>query len=146
MQRIFATHADGCTGVLSLLYAGDRLIAGHFGMRSRQTWHYWFPSYNPEVAEYSPGLILLLKMAEQAPTIGVSIIDLGKGMSPYKERLMNSWSSLASGRLESPWRSVPRKTCRAVRSRLAHSPLGLRAGLAREWLGRLVGRTKQTGP
>ena len=100
VECIFATRALAAPVSLSLLYAGNRLVAGHFGMRSRQVWHYWFPSYDPEAAKYSPGLILLLKMAEHAPAMDVPIIDLGKGMSSYKERLMNTHSPLASGRLE----------------------------------------------
>src|SRR5262249_15136949 len=63
-NRIFNSRAGGFSGLLSLLYAGDQLIAGHFGMRSRRVWHYWFPAYEPKAARYSPGLILLLKMAE----------------------------------------------------------------------------------
>ena len=100
VECIFATRAPGCSGALSLLYAGNRLVAGHFGIRSHQVWHYWFPSYDAEAAKYSPGLILLLKMAEHAPVMDVQLIDLGKGMSSYKERLMNTHSPLASGRLE----------------------------------------------
>jgi CelD/BcsL family acetyltransferase involved in cellulose biosynthesis len=134
VDRIFATHADGCSGMLSLLYAGDRLVAGHFGMRSRQVWHYWFPSYDPQSAKYSPGLILLLKMAEHAPAIGAQIIDLGKGMSAYKQRFMNSWSTLASGRLEPSWRSFRRRAWRTLRSRLGNSPFGPPARVALEWL------------
>jgi CelD/BcsL family acetyltransferase involved in cellulose biosynthesis len=138
VQRIFTMRTDGCCGILSLLYAGDRLLAGHFGIRSRHTWHYWFPSYNKEAAKYSPGMILLLKMAEHAPKVGVSIIDLGMGMSPYKERLMNSSSMLAGGRLESSWRSVCRKSWHILRSRLGNSPFGPSARAVRAWLGRGV--------
>src|SRR5262249_34318420 len=100
VNRILETRVDAFAGVLSLLYAGDWLIAGHFGMRSRRVWHYWFPAYDPEAARYSPGLMLLLKMAEHAPVVRTATIDLGKGMSLYKERLMNSSLLLASGRLE----------------------------------------------
>jgi CelD/BcsL family acetyltransferase involved in cellulose biosynthesis len=142
VQRTFTMRTDGCCGILSLLYAGDRLLAGHFGIRSCHTWHYWFPSYNKEAAKYSPGMILLLKMAEHAPKIGVSIIDLGMGMSPYKERLMNSSSILASGRLESSWRSVCRKSWRILRSRLGSSPFGPSARAVRAWLGRGVEETR----
>jgi CelD/BcsL family acetyltransferase involved in cellulose biosynthesis len=137
VNRIVSTHSNGCSGALSLLYAGDRLVAGHLGMRSRQVWHYWFPAYDPGAAKYSPGLILLLKMAEHAPEMGVHTIDLGKGMSPYKERLMNSQSFLASGSLELPsWRSFRRKTWRTLRSRVSSSPLGPPARVAIEWLRR----------
>jgi CelD/BcsL family acetyltransferase involved in cellulose biosynthesis len=134
MQRIFTTHADGCSGVLSLLYAGDRVVAGHFGMRSRRMWHYWFPSYDPEAVEYSPGLILLLKMAEHAPKIGVPVIDLGKGLSPYKERLMNSSFPLASGSVELPsWRSFGHKTWKVLRTQMAASSVGPLVRGALEW-------------
>ena len=124
VNQLFQTRADGCSGILSLLYAGDQIVAGHFGLRSKQVWHYWFPSYNPALAKHSPGLILLRKMLEHAPMMGLRIIDLGKGLSPYKERFMNSSIPLASGRLERFWRAVPRATWRATRSRLANSSIG----------------------
>jgi hypothetical protein len=110
--------------MLSLLYAGDRLVAGHFGMRSRTVWHYWFPAYDAEMAKYSPGLILLLKMAEYAPSIGLRTIDLGKGMCLYKERLMSAAVPLASGSIELPsWLSLNRTARRAMRTAVLNSPI-----------------------
>jgi CelD/BcsL family acetyltransferase involved in cellulose biosynthesis len=121
VSRIFAMGAGDSLGVLSLLYAGDRLVAGHFGMRSHKVWHYWFPSYDPRAAKYSPGLILLLKMAKHAPTIGIELIDLGRGMSPYKERLMNSHTLLAGGSLELPsWRLLDMRIWRSLYSQLSN--------------------------
>jgi hypothetical protein len=88
-------------------------------------------------------LILLLKMAEHAPAIGVQIIDLGKGMSAYKQRLMNSCSPLASGRLEPSWYSIRRRAWRALRSRLGNSPFGPPARVALEWLRRVGGTMRE---
>ncbi len=102
LQAIHRMNEARFSGMLSLLYAGDRLIAGHFGMRSRSVWHYWFPAYDEKMGKYSPGLILLLKMAENAPKNGLGVIDLGKGISLYKERLMNASVRLASGSVELP--------------------------------------------
>lgn len=125
-ERISSTRVEGFSGALSLLYAGDRLVAGHLGMRSDRVWHYWFPSYDPEAARYSPGLMLLLKMAEFGAAAGTQIIDLGVGMSAYKERLMNSSTLLAIGRVErSSWRFLLGNTSRALKS-----------GLRSSWLGR----------
>jgi CelD/BcsL family acetyltransferase involved in cellulose biosynthesis len=132
---IWERRADEFSGTLSLLYAGDRLIAGHMGMRSRSVWHYWFPAYDRRAAKYSPGLILLLKMAEHAPQTGIRIIDLGKGMDPYKARLMNASTLLASGRLELPsWRSFYGLASRALRHRLRESPIGPSARAVLRWL------------
>ena len=128
---IFRSNVEGFAGMLSLLYAGDRMVAGHIGMRSHRVWHYWFPAYDPASAKYSPGLMLLLKMVGHAPEIGVRIFDLGKGMNSYKERLMNSSSLLASGRLEiSSWRSLYGVASRELRSRLQNSSLRTPARVA----------------
>ena len=90
VERIHATQTPEFAGTLSLLYAGDRLVAGHFGMRSRTTWHYWFPAYEREMAKYSPGLNLFLRMAAYAPSAGLSTIELGRlGRNLYKRRLIN---------------------------------------------------------
>jgi CelD/BcsL family acetyltransferase involved in cellulose biosynthesis len=86
--------------MLSLLYAGKQLVAGHLGMRSRTVWHYWFPAYDRQFAKFSPGLILLLKMAQEAEELGLRCIDLGTGLTLYKRRLMNAAVSVAEGSVE----------------------------------------------
>jgi CelD/BcsL family acetyltransferase involved in cellulose biosynthesis len=116
VEHIHATQSESFAGMLSLLYAGDNLVAGHLGMRSRSVWHYWFPAYNPRFAKYSPGLILLLKMAERAPQIGLRTIDLGTGLTLYKRRLMNASVSVAEGSVERPsWLSFLRRARRKAK-------------------------------
>ena len=88
--------------MLSALYAGNELAAVHFGMRSSTVWHYWFPTYNPAFKKYSCGQILLMKMAEIAPSMGMTAIDLGKGGNPYKHRFMNGSVALLEGLVEIP--------------------------------------------
>jgi CelD/BcsL family acetyltransferase involved in cellulose biosynthesis len=120
VDGIHATQSDSFAGMLSLLYAGEKLLAGHIGMRSRSVWHYWFPAYDPQFAKYSPGLILLLKMAEHAPQIGLRTIDLGTGLTLYKRRLMNASISVAEGSVERPsWLSFLRAARRKAK-RLVH--------------------------
>ena len=97
---IHETHSESFSGMLSALYAGDKLISAHFGMRSKTIWHYWFPAFERSYAKYSPGVMLLLKMAEAAPEMGINIIDLGCGEHSYKWRLMNGFIPTASGSVE----------------------------------------------
>jgi CelD/BcsL family acetyltransferase involved in cellulose biosynthesis len=116
VEQIQATQSENFAGMLSLLYAGNNLVAGHLGMRSRSVWHYWFPAYNPQFAKYSPGLLLLLKMAEHAPQIGLRTIDLGTGLTLYKRRLMNASISVAEGSVERPsWLSFLRRAGRKAK-------------------------------
>jgi CelD/BcsL family acetyltransferase involved in cellulose biosynthesis len=100
MGGIHSTQTPDFAGMLSLLYAGDKLVAAHFGMRSATIWHYWFPSYDPALSKYSPGVMLLLKMAEAAPAMGIHSIDLGCGEHSYKKRLMNGCVETARGSVE----------------------------------------------
>jgi CelD/BcsL family acetyltransferase involved in cellulose biosynthesis len=120
VEQIHATQSENFAGMLSLLYAGNHLVAGHIGMRSRSVWHYWFPAYDPQFAKYSPGLLLLLKMAEHAPEIGLRTIDLGTGLTLYKRRLMNASVSVAEGSVERPsWLSFVRHAGRKAKRLLS---------------------------
>jgi CelD/BcsL family acetyltransferase involved in cellulose biosynthesis len=134
INLIHATQEADFAGMLSLLFAGDRLVAGHIGMRSRTVWHYWFPAYDPEVAKYSPGLLLLLRMAEQANLLGLNTIDLGKGMSPYKSRLMNGAVTVANGSISLPsLLTFKRRGEQWLRNVVAKSLLAKPARLAVHW-------------
>ena len=96
-ERIACEQGPSFGGVLSALYAGDDLVAAHLGMRSERVWHWWFPVYNLEFARYSPGGILLLRVAEAAAKSGASLLDLGKGSDPYKDSFATSETPLVEG-------------------------------------------------
>lgn len=100
LERIRRQQSPLFSGVLSALYLGDRLAAVHLGMRSAGVLHYWFPAYDPALGRHSPGRICLLEIAKAAAAQGVQRIDLGKGMEPYKSRLMSGAISLAEGIVE----------------------------------------------
>ena len=139
VERIHAEHQEDFAGLFSLLTVGDLPIAGHMGMRSKTVWHYWFPAYDPGYAKYSPGIILLLKMAEHANAMGISTIDMGIGRALYKQRLMNAVIPLAEGAVPG---SVSRTVMSAAKSRtetwLRHSPLFTPVRKANAMIGRLV--------
>lgn len=97
LRRIYETRSDGFAGMLSALYAGGELVAAHMGMRSRTVWHYWFPCFRREFARYSPGLILLVEMLRSAESLGLRLLDFGRGDNPYKRRFMNTVIPIAQG-------------------------------------------------
>ncbi|HBE68568.1 MAG TPA: hypothetical protein DDW52_10515 [Planctomycetaceae bacterium] len=74
---------------LSILYAGDQLVAGHYGIREGSLLHYWFPVYRPEFSIYSPGTALFLEIINRSVQENVSKIDFGYGELPYKWKLCN---------------------------------------------------------
>src|SRR5262249_9210723 len=46
LREIHKSQDRYFAGMLSPLYAGDRLVALHFGMRSESVLHSWFSAYN----------------------------------------------------------------------------------------------------
>ncbi|WP_019544045.1 GNAT family N-acetyltransferase [Streptomyces sulphureus] len=87
LHQLFHTRSDSFAGRLSVLYAGSAPVAAHFGLRSERVHTCWFPAYDPQFAQYSPGLVMHLRMAEAAAAEGVHQLDLGRGEKAYKESL-----------------------------------------------------------
>lgn len=93
------TDSHGCAGTLSVLYAAERVVAAHFGLRSDSSLSCWFPAYDPRLARYSPGLSLHLRMAAAAATDGLRHLDLGKGDEVYKQSLKTNDLTVGQGRI-----------------------------------------------
>lgn len=87
VRQLFHTSSPGAGGLLSVLYAGERPVAAHFGLRSERVLACWFPAYDTEFAKYSPGLVLHLRMAHAAAADGIAYLDLGRGQKDYKDSL-----------------------------------------------------------
>ncbi|MEM8728770.1 MAG: GNAT family N-acetyltransferase [Pseudomonadota bacterium] len=100
VRDIAAERTPDFSGCMSTLYAGDRLVAAHFGMRSATAWHWWFPVFDPQMSAYSPGLGLLRMCAEQAAKDGLAELDLGRGTERYKREFANGARGLCEGSLE----------------------------------------------
>lgn len=100
LNRLRVAAAGSFQGVLSALYADERLIAAHLGMRSSGVLHHWFPAYDHEFYRYSPGLILLLELAREAADRGVRRIDLGKGNDQYKDSFRSAGMNVAAGAVD----------------------------------------------
>jgi CelD/BcsL family acetyltransferase involved in cellulose biosynthesis len=116
VHALLDTEAEGFSACLSVLTAGDSVVAAHLGLGSRSTVAWWFPVYQPAYARYSPGLILCLDLARAMGEEQFTILDLGKGDEAYKSRLANQAIRLLAGA------TAPR-------------PLALWADTARRWPG-----------
>ncbi|KOX01523.1 cellulose biosynthesis protein CelD [Streptomyces sp. NRRL B-1140] len=100
--QLARTRAPECSGTLSVLYAGERPVAAHFGLRSASVLACWFPAYDPEFAKFSPGLVLHLRMAEAAAAAGVAVLDLGRGAAEYKDALKTGELPVYEGAVTRP--------------------------------------------
>ncbi|MGV9777923.1 GNAT family N-acetyltransferase [Streptosporangium sp. NPDC003464] len=101
-EELHSRRSDDFAGVLTMLYAGDTPVAGHFGLRTADTLVGWFPAYDPSFARYSPGIIHHLHMAEHAAGAGLRRVDMGKGGREYKEWLRTDALMVAEARISRP--------------------------------------------
>jgi CelD/BcsL family acetyltransferase involved in cellulose biosynthesis len=102
LEDLLAARGPGFTPSLTMLYAGDRAVAGHFGLRSPSVLSWWFPAYDEAFQRYSPGRYLLLRIAESAAAQGVGSIDLGRGVEEYKHRFASWEAYVAEGAVRRP--------------------------------------------
>ena len=130
---------DGFAGLLSGLYAGERLVALHLGLRSNSVWHYWLPAHDddPALSRSSPGLLLILAMAQHAEVLGLRALDFGKGETRYKRDFANAEVALAEGWVGTSALAAASRLGGHARALVRRSTLGPRARrLANRALGR----------
>jgi CelD/BcsL family acetyltransferase involved in cellulose biosynthesis len=84
-------------GILSVLRAGDRVVAMHFGMIESGLLHYWFPAYDPTFARYSPGTALFKSIIRESTNAGIHCIDMGYGEQPYKRKQTDTVTTVRHG-------------------------------------------------
>jgi CelD/BcsL family acetyltransferase involved in cellulose biosynthesis len=97
VDYLFSIHSDWFGGLLSFLYAGDAPVAAQFGLRSGNILAGWFTAYDTRFGKYSPGLIQIVRMAEEAAAAAINMIDMGKGADGYKQTLRSHDVFVAEG-------------------------------------------------
>ncbi len=127
VRRLMEVETPGFAGTCSVLRAGDEIVAVHAGMRSRSVLHWWFPTYNAARAAYSPGILLLLRIAAAIAALGIQRIDLGKGDARYKRSLMTGAAPLREGCVELPSLAATARRLRRLAESRAEWQLPLRA-------------------
>jgi CelD/BcsL family acetyltransferase involved in cellulose biosynthesis len=82
--------------------AGDRLLASHFGLKTSNVWHWWFPAYDLEAYKLGPGINLVDQCAMAAERHGISLIDLGRGDGAFKQLFADRYVDLCEGAITRP--------------------------------------------
>lgn len=99
LRELHKVNKPNFTGMLSSLFAGDQLVAAHFGLMTDRILHYWFPVFDPVFSKYSPGTELLWQVAKEASLRGIEKVDLGYGDDRYKFKFCNGRSTVRCGQV-----------------------------------------------
>lgn len=125
LRRLLYMRDSSFGGVLSTVHAGPHLIAAHFGLRSENVLHWWFPVYDPAFAYLSPGWMLLRELVQAAPALGVTRIDLGRGDDEYKRRAKTGEMTVCQGMVtRSSIHQILRRAFDSTATAMKSSPLG----------------------
>jgi CelD/BcsL family acetyltransferase involved in cellulose biosynthesis len=100
LNRILHTRGETFRPMLSAMYVGDELGAINFGLRSGPILHGWITAFNPKFRKFSPGLMLIVKLAESAESSGISRIDMGRGDESFKRNFCCGATCVASGAVD----------------------------------------------
>ncbi len=140
LAALRATSNQHFAGLMTSIFAGDRMIAGHFGMRSKTTWCWWFNSYDYDVRNYAPGMLLILEAAKRAPIEGLTKIDFGRGDAEYKLVFSTGATPLCEGSIEllKSRAGILRRAQKASLGAAKGLPLGRFESYPRRALARLI--------
>ena len=135
-------------GFSASLWAGDRLIAGHLGVREGANCNPWIAAFDPELAAFSPGALLLLAIARHMDDANipdpVRHYALGTGHGNYKTLFSTAEILLGEGYLRAnprPKQAFNAPLLRKTLERLDHiasvelTVLGRAGALARAGMG-----------
>ena len=117
-RRLFGMREPGFGGVMISLYAGDRPVAAHFGLRQGGWFHPWLGAYDPDLAAFSPGVVHQVMAVAAAAEAGIRTYDLGPKADRSKTMFANTAVTVRLGRagVSSPARLAAGSERRILRS------------------------------
>jgi CelD/BcsL family acetyltransferase involved in cellulose biosynthesis len=102
-------------GRISLLEAGDEIVALEYSLVAAERRHFWFPTFEPRAARHSPGVLLTLDSLEAGARAGLSWFDFGLSGEPYKKYFANCGAEVIEGEALAPgWRTTASAVAGAV--------------------------------
>ena len=119
VEELITADARDCSGIVSVLSAGERMIAVNLYLVGPRYLCGWEVAYDRDFARFSPGTIMFLALVEEAANRGFTWIDLGYGQDHYKQRLANDSYPIAGGAV---WASRVEGASRTIYRRLIYEP------------------------
>jgi CelD/BcsL family acetyltransferase involved in cellulose biosynthesis len=137
-------------GLMISLYAGDRHVAGHFGVRLAGWYHPWIAAMAPDLQAHGAGFVHQWKAVQAMGSLGLHTYDLGPGSDHWKRLFTSDVVEVKAGLITAPtlggrlalaadrlWTAAPLDRV-ALAARLRNR-LDQIAAIETGWLGRARG-------
>jgi CelD/BcsL family acetyltransferase involved in cellulose biosynthesis len=102
MRGLFEARTERFGGQLVSLYAGERLVAAHFGVRQDGWFHPWIGAFDIALKAHSPGMVHQVEAIGAMTGAGLHTYDLGPGEDHWKRQFTDRGSWIGSGLAVAP--------------------------------------------
>src|SRR5579872_388029 len=102
MRGLFAHRDARFGGQMVSLYAGERLVAAHFGARAGAWFHPWIAAFDLELRAHSPGMLHQIEAIAAMPAMGITTYDLGAGEDHWKQQFTSAGAWIGAGLAAAP--------------------------------------------
>ena len=132
-HRLFERPSAEFGALMITLYAGDRPVAAHFGVRQGGWYHPWIGAYDPDLSGFSPGVVHQVMATAAAAEAGVVIYDLGPRADRAKTMFANAAVTVHEGMAAGA--TLPARLAAGSERLLAHGAggLGLVGRVRKRW-------------
>lgn len=138
LDACFDADTTEFSGLLFTLYAGGKLAAAAFCLRSTSVLHLWLLGHDETFDRYSPGVQLVRQAIHWAGDNGIAEVDFGTGDYQYKRQLSTTQRMLERGVIAgASWSGAVRRAQHAVRARMERLPQQKLAALPGKAMRRL---------
>jgi CelD/BcsL family acetyltransferase involved in cellulose biosynthesis len=97
LEELSVSASEECGGVVTVLRAGDQVLAVRSGLTCPSVICGWFTGHDPEMKKFSPGTLILFATVEEAARRHITRFELGAGQEAYKSRVSNGSYPVAGG-------------------------------------------------
>ncbi|MGD0700492.1 MAG: GNAT family N-acetyltransferase [Trebonia sp.] len=97
VEELAVTSNEDCAGLVTVLRAGERIVAVSANLMCPGVLCGWFTAYDHDMAKFSPGKLAMLATAEEAARRDITRFELGAGQDSYKGRITNASHLVAGG-------------------------------------------------
>jgi len=102
MRQLYETRGGAFEGLMVSLYAGERLVAAHFGVVCDGWFHPWIGAIDPGLKAYSPGLVHQIEAIGAMTDLGLRVYDLGASNDHWKQMFALDQVEIGSGLATAP--------------------------------------------